>query len=136
VFLFVISGSAYCSSECCFLPSHSLARSFPNKRRGPSVGSQRLSLRIARAFKGSPGSRSVRVCHQHDFFLELNFLKRSELHFSSCNLDQVGPRLRARKATLRFEEKLRAAKRGTPLQLKDSFAVLINLILPHVQGDF
>ena len=42
-------------------------------------------------------------------------------------LIQGGPRLRVRRATLRFEEKLRAAKRGTPLQLKDSFAVLTDL---------
>jgi len=40
-----------------------------------------------KSFQRLLGSRSVCLCHQRDFLLESNFLMRSKLHSSSCNLD-------------------------------------------------
>jgi len=44
-------------------------------------------------------------------------------------LGQGGPRLQEGRATLRFEEKFAGHKEKTPMQLRDSFTVLVVLIL-------
>ena len=52
------------------------------------------------------------------------------------SLEQGGPRRRAWRPHYGLRKHLRAAKRGTSLQLKYSFAVLIDLILLHAIRNF